>query len=249
MLMLGREIEVPLDVITEPPVDSPPLTTEYALALQQRLAGDHETARRHLSKAAERQKRNYDKRVSSKPFRIGDSVWLHNIRRKKGRNPKLDCLWEGPCLVVSKLSDVTYPIQRSRRAKPKVIHADSLKPYLGPALESWIAERGETDVPAVSPVGCAKRSEPVNPGGSVSAELREGHVDGSPPRVSMESPNPTTPEMPERTDSDGENSDTEFNVDNDSDADIPSDASPVVEGESVAMNGQAAPPSVPESPA
>ena len=44
MLMLGREIEVPLDVITEPPVDSPPLTTEYALALQQRLAGAHETA-------------------------------------------------------------------------------------------------------------------------------------------------------------------------------------------------------------
>ena len=130
-----------------------------------------------------------------------------------------------------------------------MIHADSLKPYLGPALESWIAERGETDVPAVSPVGCAKRSEPVNPDGSVSAELREGHVDGSPPRVSMESPNPTTPEMPERTDSDAENSDTEFNVDNDSDADIPSDASPVVEGESVAMNGQAAPPSVPESPA
>ena len=249
MLMLGREIEVPLDVITEPPVDSPPLTTEYALALQQRLSGAHETARRHLSKAAGRQKRNYDKRVSSKPFRIGDNVWLHNIRRKKGRNPKLDCPWEGPCLVVSKLSDVTYRIQRSRRAKPKVIHADRLKPYLGPALESWIAERGETDVPAVSPVGCAERSEPVNPGGSVSAELREGHVDGSPPRVSMESPNPTAPEMPERTDSDAENSDTKFNVDNDSDADVPSDALPVVEGESVAMNGQAAPPSVPESPA
>ena len=32
-------------------------------------------------------------------------------------------------------------------------------------------------------------------------------------------------------------------------ADVPSDALPVVEGESVAMNGQAAPPSVPESPA
>ena len=37
MLMLGREIEVPLDLITEPPPDSLPLTTEYALALQQRL--------------------------------------------------------------------------------------------------------------------------------------------------------------------------------------------------------------------
>ena len=48
MLMLGREIEVPLDVMTEPTPDTPPLATEYALALQQRLAGAHEVARRHL---------------------------------------------------------------------------------------------------------------------------------------------------------------------------------------------------------
>ena len=45
MSKLGREIKVPLDVITEPPPDSPPLTTEYPLALQQRLLGAHELAR------------------------------------------------------------------------------------------------------------------------------------------------------------------------------------------------------------
>ena len=37
MLMLGREIEVPLDVVTESSPDAPPLTSEYAVALQQRL--------------------------------------------------------------------------------------------------------------------------------------------------------------------------------------------------------------------
>ena len=88
MLMLGREIEVPLDVITEPPPDSPPLTTEYALALQQRLLGADEFARRHLGKAAERQGRNYDKQAFSKLFLVGDSIWFH-VRRQKGRNPKL----------------------------------------------------------------------------------------------------------------------------------------------------------------
>ena len=135
MLMLGREIEVPLDVSTESAPHTLPSTTDYALALQQRLANVHEVARRHLGKAAEHQKRNYDKQVSSKAFRVGDSVWLHNVRRKKGRNPKLDCPWEGPYLVVSVLSDVTYRIQRSQRAKPKVVHADRLKPYLGPLSE------------------------------------------------------------------------------------------------------------------
>ena len=121
LLMLGRQVEVPLDVVTKPTPDVEPLETEYAQALQERLASAHEAARRHLGLAAERQKRNYDKRVSSKPFKVGDSIWLHSIKRRKGRNPKLDCPWEGPYLVVSVLSDVTYRIQKSPRAKPKVI--------------------------------------------------------------------------------------------------------------------------------
>lgn len=188
MLMLGREIEVPLDVITESSPDAPPLTSEYAVALQQRLASAHEVARRHLGKAAERQKRNYDKRVSSKPFRVGDSVWLHNVRRRKGRNPKLDSPWEGPYLVVSALSDVTYRIQRNRKAKPKVIHADRLKPYLGPALKSWILEKGETVVPVGTPTVSAERRESVMAKGPVSAQLRKGQGGGS---VATESPSPT----------------------------------------------------------
>ena len=98
-------------------------------------------ARRHLNKAAVRQKRNYDKRLSGRPFVIGDSVWLHNVRGEKGRNAKLDCSWEGPYLVLSVLSDVVYRIQKSRKAKPKVIRSDRLKPYLGPPLERWIPKR------------------------------------------------------------------------------------------------------------
>lgn len=193
MLMLEREIEVPLDVMTEPTPDTPPLATEYALALQQRLAGAHEVARRHLGKAAERQKRNYDKRVSSKPFRVGDSVWLHNIRRKKGRNPKLDCPWEGPYLVVSVLSDVTYRIQRSRRAKPKVIHADRLKPYLGPALKSWIAEREGTVMPAESHVVRAGEVGPVSV--SVEAVQGESMLDGSDATKSLNPAQCSSPEV------------------------------------------------------
>ena len=39
------------------------------------------------------------------------------------------------------LSDVVYRIQKSRKAKPKVVHSDRLKPYLGPPLERWIPKR------------------------------------------------------------------------------------------------------------
>ena len=105
------------------------------------MAIAHDLARRHLNRAAARQKRNYDKRLSGRPFVIGDSVWLHNVRRKKGRNAKLDCHWEGPYLVISALSDVVYRIQMNQKAKSKVVHSDRLKPYLDPPLER---KKGQT---------------------------------------------------------------------------------------------------------
>jgi len=84
-----------------------------------------------LSKAVISQKRNYVKRLAGKPFTIDDSIWLHNVRRKKGMNAKLDVPLEGPYLVISVLPDVVYRIQKSVKAESKVIHADRLKPYLG----------------------------------------------------------------------------------------------------------------------
>ena len=89
--MLGREVEVPLDVTTEAPPDAPPLQRDYAQAFHKRLATAHDLAKQHLNKEAIRQKRNYDKRLAGKPSTAGDSVWMHNVRRKKGRNAKLDC--------------------------------------------------------------------------------------------------------------------------------------------------------------
>ena len=114
--MLGKELEVPLNVITERPPDASPLKTDYAQAVQKRSASAHDFTRRHLNKAAVRQKRNYDKRLSGRPFVIGDSVWLRSVRRKTA---KLDCPWEGPYIVISVLSDVVYRIQRAERPSPR----------------------------------------------------------------------------------------------------------------------------------
>ena len=139
--MLGEELEVPLDSINKASRDAPPIKMDYAQAVQKRLASAHDLARRHLNKVTMRQKQHYDKRLAGRPFVIGDSVWLHNGRRKKGRNSKFDCPWEGPYLAISVLSDAVYRIQKSRKVKPKVVHSDRLKPYLGPPLERWIPSR------------------------------------------------------------------------------------------------------------
>lgn len=125
MLILGREIKVPLDVITESAPDTLPLTTNYAFALQQRLVDAHEVARQHLGKAVKCQKTNYDKHVSSSHTVLGTVSGHPMFVERKARTP-VDCPWEGPYLVVFVLSDVSYHIQKSQRAK--VIHADHLKP-------------------------------------------------------------------------------------------------------------------------
>ena len=66
--MLGKGLEVPLDVITERPPDASPLQTDYAQAVQKRLARAHDLARSHLNKAAVRQKQDYDKRLAGRPI-------------------------------------------------------------------------------------------------------------------------------------------------------------------------------------
>ena len=80
--------------------------------------------------------------------------------------------------MVSALSDVTYRIKRNRRAKPKVIHADRLKPYLGPALERWISQKEKTIVSVVPPANWAERSESVVADSALSTQLKEDHGGG-----------------------------------------------------------------------
>ena len=82
-------------------------------------------------------------------------------------------------LLVSMLSDVTYRMQRSRRAKPKVIHEDRLKPYLGLALTSWITEGEETSAPVASRASGDKKIQPVIISGPVSVVARGGEPTGS----------------------------------------------------------------------
>ena len=80
--------------------------------------------------------------------------------------------------MVSLLSDVTYRIKRNRRAKPKVIHADRLKPYLGPSLESWISQKEKPIVSVVPSVNWAAGSEYVVADSALSYQLKEDNGDG-----------------------------------------------------------------------
>ena len=121
-------------------MDTPPLeelSQDYAARLRQRMQDAHGRAQMHLKKSARRQKRNYDRGIAGKKLGTGQFVWLFNPAKKKGLAPKLQCRWEGPYLIVGKLSDVTFRVQLQPRSRAKVVHYDRLKCYEGEPLRGW----------------------------------------------------------------------------------------------------------------
>ena len=141
LMMLGREVELPIDLVFGKPPDENNLSESgYVTILRQKLETAHEYARYQLQKSANRQKKNYDHRVHCDKFAVGDFVWLLFSIRKKGLSPKLQRRWIGPFLVISVLSDCFDRIQKSPRCKAKVVHRDRLTRYLGKEAKSWLDE-------------------------------------------------------------------------------------------------------------
>ena len=137
MLMLGREVSLPIDLTTEEPLlEEETEGLDYAQEMRRRMQRSHDRVRKHLMRSARRQKRYYDKGTckESKGKGKGKFAWLYNPIKKKGVSPKPMCRWEGPYLILDKLSDVTYRVQRKQGGKMKVVHCDRLKPYEGEPL-------------------------------------------------------------------------------------------------------------------
>ncbi|XP_038059398.1 uncharacterized protein K02A2.6-like [Patiria miniata] len=103
-MMLGREVRMPVDLL----VGSTPQTqfnaTEHAQTLQDELRLAHEAAREAT----------------------GAQMRYH---LKKGVCPKSSLSWTGPYVVVDRLFDVVYWIQKTPRSNPQVVHADRRKGY------------------------------------------------------------------------------------------------------------------------
>ena len=58
--------------------------------------------------------------MSGEPYRTGDFVWLYTPIKKVGVSPKLQKFWDGPYLVLDRLNDAVYRIQRSEKSIPRL---------------------------------------------------------------------------------------------------------------------------------
>ncbi|KAK3887145.1 hypothetical protein Pcinc_000347 [Petrolisthes cinctipes] len=126
-LMLGRELRLPVNLATGRPPDEelPTVTTGYATALQERLDKAGRQVRSNLQLVGQAMRQRYSQRVREARYAVGDRVWLHNPRRKRGLSPKLQSPWEGPYHVQEVMSDVTYRIQWGQN-RSRVVNVDRL---------------------------------------------------------------------------------------------------------------------------
>ena len=130
MLMLGREVSTPLDIMYELPKDMVPCTVhDYVWKLREVLETSHRHTRQYTTKSMLRQKKYHDQNAVHKQFEIGDQVLVFFPQRKVGKSPKLMSFWYGPYKIVGKHTDLTYKIQKEGAQKITLVHVDRIRSY------------------------------------------------------------------------------------------------------------------------
>ncbi|KFD49809.1 hypothetical protein M513_09276 [Trichuris suis] len=94
---------------------NPNTASAHVRRLKAALAKVHSNARRHLRKAALRQKHNHDRTCAGSRHHVGDWVLLKSSKPQRGQCRKLQMRWLGPYCILARLSSVTYLIQLVKR--------------------------------------------------------------------------------------------------------------------------------------
>ena len=138
-MMYGREMTLPLDLVLGKPVSTEiENDTCYANELTDKMEEIHNLARKNLELSSGVQKRAYDHKIKQNTYCVGDAVWFYEPKSKRGnKNKKLARPWTGPFIIIRKLNDVIYKIQKNAKSKAKIVHHDRLKAYLGGNKPTW----------------------------------------------------------------------------------------------------------------
>ena len=147
MLMLAREVNLPLDLTMGPPPDQAGTVCRvtYVEWMREAISHAHNFVVEKLRSSLGHQKSCYD--VSARPRRphLGQWVWMFSHAKA---NRKLELPWVGPSLVVAKTKNhVNVVIQKDKNARLKTVHVNYLKPVIGtPPQESWLTKSDQCEV-------------------------------------------------------------------------------------------------------
>ena len=127
LVMLGREVHQPISLVYGIPglSDNHVSPVEYVCDLWNKMNDIQAYVHSYLGIAAEKQKRDYDSRISVRSYGVGDLVFVYDGSRKVGLNPKLRSqLWKAPFIIKRKMSDLLYELVDHQLSKSKLIHHD-----------------------------------------------------------------------------------------------------------------------------
>ena len=137
-MMLGREVTQPIELMlgTVDITQEKKVPSTYVDTLSTVMKQVHNLARQHLQSAQERQKRDYDLKLSRKSYMKGDLVYKLDSTTKIGQSSKLKPVWRGPLLVTEVISSVLYRVRDQK--KEGVLHHDRLKLCKDRDVPLWI---------------------------------------------------------------------------------------------------------------
>uniref|UniRef100_A0A671PBD1 Integrase catalytic domain-containing protein n=1 Tax=Sinocyclocheilus anshuiensis TaxID=1608454 RepID=A0A671PBD1_9TELE len=142
MVLYGRELDTPLDLLSQPDVfgvEDPGVTSLDALKHLLQEASDH--VRSFLEASHSKKKHYYDKRHRLVSFSINDLVRVKTHPRSDSSTnfaAKLAPLYTGPYRVAQKLSDVNYRLADVTTGKDMgVFHVVNMEPFLKNCHVCW----------------------------------------------------------------------------------------------------------------
>ena len=138
MLQLGREVNLPMDIlfgVGRPPA-RPPFS--YVEELEERMKEIFRNTRQTLQAAQVRQKLDYDTRaaVREQAFGVGDLIYLLNNATKVGHSAKLQPIMTGPYVVSAKPSANLYAVRGKRRTS--MVHQDQMRLCEDRCVPWWV---------------------------------------------------------------------------------------------------------------
>jgi hypothetical protein len=125
MLMFGRDVTLPADLLFPPPTQESTNQPAYLQQLEMRIQVASELARKHLLTSWERMKQNAPISRNLRPIDLSRPVLVFDPVIPKGYSPKLASCWKGPFNVIKKISDLLYEVRFSQK-KTRIIHRSHL---------------------------------------------------------------------------------------------------------------------------
>ena len=141
-LMLGRELTGPWDVVFNAPVNNlSENVDEYVVRLEKAMVTSYEMARNCLMPNQKLMKKDYDVRLKTAKYEVGDVVYLYYTAQIKGKSRKLLPPWKGPGVIFKVLSPILFKVRFNN--SESVVNHDRIKLCRDRSYPKWVVRYRE----------------------------------------------------------------------------------------------------------